>query len=206
MRDRAGHRRVMTFRTFVRTGKGFTLGIGLARIRWDQSEPRTDRGSIGSMEPMSHSKEGWLRGMVGSEERGPGRSEPGYRSRGTSAAVLPREGPSMHLFRPATIVLFLAPLLLTLPMVSQAVAGDHHDHYSVIQDPSIGYAVPIQRVYQYPGAIVFQPTAPYGYAMPIQRVYQFPAALVFQPGPEIPFHATAGSWYDQYGGPSFIPR
>jgi hypothetical protein len=112
----------------------------------------------------------------------------------------------MHLVRPATTFLFLAPLLLTIPMVSQAVAGDHHDHYYVSQDSSIGYTVPIQRVYQFPAAFVFQPTSPVGYAVPIQRVYQFPAAFVFQPGPEVPFHAMPGSWYDQYGGPSFIPR
>jgi hypothetical protein len=91
-------------------------------------------------------------------------------------------------------------------MLSHALAGDHHDHYDVSQDPLIGYAVPIQHVYQYPAAFVFQPTTPWGYAVPIQHVYQFPAAFVFQPGPEVPFQATPGSWYDQYGGPSFIPR
>src|SRR3954463_10760597 len=112
----------------------------------------------------------------------------------------------MRLFRPATTILFLVPFLLTLPMVSRAVAGDHHDHYYVSQDSSIGYAVPIQHVYQYPAPFVLQPTTLWGYAVPIQRVYQFPAAFVFQPGPEVPFHATPGSWYDQYGGPSFIPR
>ena len=105
-----------------------------------------------------------------------------------------------------------AARLLALPFIaasiagSDARAGDNHDHYWISRDPSIGYAVPIQRVYQYPGVIVFQPTTPTGYAVPIQRVYQFPAPLVFQPGSEPPFHATPGSWYDQYGGPSFIPR
>jgi hypothetical protein len=105
-----------------------------------------------------------------------------------------------------------AACLLALPFVvasiagSDARAGDHHDGYQVSGDPAVGYAVPIQRVYQYPGVIVFQPTTPTGYAVPIQRVYQFPAPLVFQPGPELPFHARPGSWYDQYGGPSFIPR
>jgi hypothetical protein len=112
----------------------------------------------------------------------------------------------MRLFRPATTVLLLVTYFSTLPMQSPALAGDHHDHYDVSKDPLIGYAVPIQHVYQYPAAFVFQPTTPWGYAVPIQRVYQFPAAFVFQPGPEVPFQAKPGSWYDQYGGPSFIPR
>jgi hypothetical protein len=89
---------------------------------------------------------------------------------------------------------------------SEVQAGDHHDGYWVSRDPSIGYAVPIQQVYQYPAPFVFQPTSPWGYAVPIQRVYQFPAVFVFQPGPEVPFQATPRSWYDQFGGPSFIPR
>jgi hypothetical protein len=76
----------------------------------------------------------------------------------------------------------------------------------VSEDPAVGYAVPIQRVYQFPAPFVYQPTAPYGYAMPIQRVYQFPAPFVFQPGPEIPFGGVVNSAYDQYAGPSFIPR
>jgi hypothetical protein len=87
-----------------------------------------------------------------------------------------------------------------------ARGGEWHAHYRVSRDPSVGYAVPIQRVYQFPAAVVFQPTAAYGYAVPIQHVYQFPAAMVFQPGPELPFQAMPGPWYDQYGGPSFVPR
>jgi hypothetical protein len=102
--------------------------------------------------------------------------------------------------------------LLALPFVaasmlgSEARAGDHHDHYWVSRDPAMGYAVPIQHVYQFPAAFVFQPTTPWGYAVPIQRVYQFPAAFVFQPGPEVPYRAAAGTSFDQYSGPSFIPR
>jgi hypothetical protein len=105
----------------------------------------------------------------------------------------------------------LAPLaslvyLLASSWGGSAHAGDGLGHYWVSRDPSIGYAVPIQRVYQFPAAFVFQPTAPSGYAVPIQRVYQFPAAFVFQPGPEVPFGGVFHSAYDQYAGPSFIPR
>jgi hypothetical protein len=98
-------------------------------------------------------------------------------------------------------------LILTTPLlVGEAHGGDWYHAYHPSRDPSIGYAVPLQRVYQFPAALVFQPTSPDGYAVPLQRVYQFPAALVFQPGPEIPFWTLPGPWYDQYGGPSFIPR
>ncbi len=87
----------------------------------------------------------------------------------------------MRSVRPATLAGLLFLPLLWAPMMSKACAGDHADHYRVSQDPSIGYAVPIQHV------------------------YQFPAALVFQPGPAIPFGGVMNSAYDQYAGPSFIP-
>jgi len=112
----------------------------------------------------------------------------------------------MRSVRPATLAGLLFLPLFWAPMTSQACAGDHADHYRVSQDPSIGYAVPIQRVYQFPAAFVFQPGPRWGYAVPIQHVYQFPAAFVFQPGPEIPFGGVVHSAYDQYAGPSFIPR
>jgi len=92
------------------------------------------------------------------------------------------------------------------PLMSKACAGDHGGHYWVSQDATIGYAVPIQRVSQFPAALVFQPGPSVGYAVPIQHVYQFPAAVVFQPGPEIPYGGVTNSTYDQYAGPSFIPR
>ena len=88
----------------------------------------------------------------------------------------------MRSVRPATMAGLLFLPLLWAPLMSEACAGDHADHYRVSHDPSIGYAVPIQRV------------------------YQFPAAFVFQPGPEIPFGGVVHSAYDQYAGPSFIPR
>ena len=79
-------------------------------------------------------------------------------------------------------------------------------HYRVSRDSSAGYAVPLQHVYQFPAALVFQPALPYGYAVPLQHVHQFPASLVFQPGTELPFGGVRSSAYDQYTGPSFIPR
>jgi hypothetical protein len=106
--------------------------------------------------------------------------------------------------RIAGALFFFVILAICSEKPSQA-EGDGH-HYWVSGDASVGYAVPIQRVYQFPAAFVFQPTAPEGYAVPIQRVYQFPAAFVFQPGPEVPFGGVFNSAYDQYAGPSFIPR
>jgi hypothetical protein len=101
-------------------------------------------------------------------------------------------------------LLLLVLLAVCFEKPSHAEGEGHH--YWVSQDPSVGYAVPIQRVYQFPAAFVFQPTRLDGYAVPIQRVYQFPAASVFQPGPEVPFGGVLNSAYDQYAGPSFIPR
>jgi len=112
----------------------------------------------------------------------------------------------MRSVRPATLAGLLFLPHLWVPLMSKACAGDHADHYWVSQDPSIGYAVPIQRVYQFPAAFVFQPGPRWSYTVPIQHVYQFPAAFVFQPGPEIPFGGVVHSAYDQYAGPSFIPR
>ena len=112
----------------------------------------------------------------------------------------------MRSVRLATVAgsLFLA--LSSAPLMSEACAGDHGGHYCVSQDPSIGYAAPIQRVYQFPAAFVYQP-GPLGcYTVPIQRVHQFPAAFVYQPGPEIPFGGVVHYAYDQWAGPSYIPR
>ncbi len=112
----------------------------------------------------------------------------------------------MRSIRPATLAsLLLLPLFLAAVM-SHACAGDHADHYQVSQDPSVGYTLPIQRVYQFPAAFVYQPGPRVGYAVPIQRVTQFPAAFVDQPGPEIPFGGVTNAAYDHYAGPSFIPR
>ena len=112
----------------------------------------------------------------------------------------------MRSVRPATLAGLLFLALSWAPLMSQACAGDHGSHYWVSQDPSVGYAVPIQRAYQFPAAFVYQP-GPFGcYTVPIQRVYQFPAAFVYQTGPEIPFGGVVHSAYDQWAGPSHIPR
>jgi hypothetical protein len=113
----------------------------------------------------------------------------------------------MRPVRLAARVGLLIPFLLTMSQGAiNACGGEWHTHYRVSQDPSIGYTVPIQRVYQSPATTVFQPGPRGGYTFPIQHVYQFPAVLVFQPGPEIPFGGVTNSTYDQYAGPSFIPR
>ncbi len=112
----------------------------------------------------------------------------------------------MRSVRPATVAGLLFLLLFWAPLLSKARAGDHGGHYWVSQDPSIGYTVPIQRAYQFPAAFVYQPGPLWGYTVPIQRVYQFPAAFVYQPGPEIPFGGVVHSAYDQWTGPSHIPR
>ena len=106
--------------------------------------------------------------------------------------------------RTARILTFLI-VLVSIASVG-ALAGDEGRHYWVSHDPGLGYAVPIQHVYQFPSPLVFQPTARAGYAIPIQHVYQFPAVHVFQPGSEVPINPSAGALYDQFGGPSFMPR
>jgi hypothetical protein len=46
--------------------------------------------------------------------------------------------------------------------------------YACRNDPSEGYAVPIQAVYQYPAAIVFQPTAPWDYGIQMRQMPLWP--------------------------------
>src|SRR3954464_12459693 len=90
----------------------------------------------------------------------------------------------------------IALALLALAAAS-GVASAGHRHPRHQADPTrVGYATPIQRVYQYPGRIVDQPTSPSRYAAPIQRVYQFPAVIVNQPGAIDPFAAgnPAAPW------------
>jgi hypothetical protein len=77
-------------------------------------------------------------------------------------------------------------------MTGKAFAWGHW----LYKDPSVGYAVPIQTVYQFPAALVSQPTRTTGYAAPIQTVYQFPAAIVNQPGTYGPF--AAPGWVGGY--------
>jgi hypothetical protein len=84
--------------------------------------------------------------------------------------------------------------------------GEGPAHHRVSRDPSVGYAVPLQHVYQFPASLVFQPAAPNGYAVPLQHVYQFPASLVFQPGAELRLGGVWPSTYVQHAGPAFIPR
>jgi hypothetical protein len=96
-------------------------------------------------------------------------------------------------------------LLLTQFVTTRASAGDEGVKYWVSRDPSIGYAVPIPHVDQFPASFVFQPTAPRGYAVPVQHVFQFPASYVYQPGPRVPF-GGARSTYDRYGRATIIPR
>jgi hypothetical protein len=100
----------------------------------------------------------------------------------------------------------ITSLTLGLIMTTLARAGDEDSCYWVSRDPAVGYALPIQRVFQFPAAFVFQPTLAEGYTIPIQRVRQFPAAFVFQPGAEVPWGGVVNSAYDHYAGPSFIPR
>jgi hypothetical protein len=111
---------------------------------------------------------------------------------------------SVRPVKPAGIL--AAVLVFTSIMTCRLGANEPYGHYWVSHDPSIGYAVPIQHVYQFPAAFVDQPTAPRGYAVPIQRVYQFQAPFSYRPGFEVPFGGVVYSAYDQYAGPSFIPR
>jgi hypothetical protein len=67
-----------------------------------------------------------------------------------------------------------------LMLVAPSARG--HDYNGWTNNPAVGYAVPIQAVYQFPKVIVNQPPTPSGYAVPIQSVYQFPAVIANQPG------------------------
>jgi hypothetical protein len=80
----------------------------------------------------------------------------------------------------------LALLIAVTLTPGMAAAGGHKPHRWQ-NDPSVGYAVPIQAVYQFPAVIANQPTTPWGYAAPIQSVYQFPAAVANQPGARVSF-------------------
>lgn len=82
----------------------------------------------------------------------------------------------------------IAALLVAIASLTPGTANalGHRHHAAQWSDEWADYAVPIQDVYQYPAALVWQPTESYGYAVPIQSVYQFPAALVDQPGVVLP--------------------
>jgi hypothetical protein len=83
---------------------------------------------------------------------------------------------------PASIVSLI--VLVAVPGTTYAWGHRHHPRHA--HDARVGYAASIQSVYQFPAALVGQPTLPYGYTVPIQSVYQFPAALVSQPGAFLP--------------------
>jgi hypothetical protein len=98
----------------------------------------------------------------------------------------------MDLRRPTEIAsAFVLTLIILVGMPGTASAWEHRCHTGKGYRPSVGYAVPIQNVYQFPAAMVDQPTLPTGYAVPIQAVYQFPATVVNQPGAYGPFAAPA---------------
>src|SRR5260370_29660860 len=84
----------------------------------------------------------------------------------------PEKGSNLMCLRPLTSI---APavalsLLVVVGVPGTASALGHRHHAGQGCDARVGYAVPIQSVYQYPGVIVGPPTLPYGYAVPIQTV------------------------------------
>jgi hypothetical protein len=97
-----------------------------------------------------------------------------------------------------------ALLAVTLAPVCSAQASD--DHYWVSHDPSIGYAVAIQRVYQFPAAFVYQPAEPVGYPMPAGYYALGWTQWGYRPGTRPYIGGSLFAVYDQYAGPSFIPR
>lgn len=96
-------------------------------------------------------------------------------------------------------LLFVFAVMLT---PGTARAGGHKPH-GWRGNPSDGYAVPIQAVYQFPAAFANQPTTPWGYAVPIQGVYQFPAAFANQPGAAVSFLQPDPAW-DLLGGRPYL--
>jgi hypothetical protein len=103
--------------------------------------------------------------------------------------------------RATTVVLLAAPLLLTLLAPSPTRAGD--DHYWVSHDPRIGYALPYQRVYQFPAVLVNQPPTPF-FLIPPPAPY--PAMLYYQDAPTIRAGGALFAVYDEFAGPSMIPH
>jgi hypothetical protein len=93
---------------------------------------------------------------------------------------------SMINARLGRFALVLALLTVAAFTPKTASAWTHYDDLWMT-DLAAGYTVPIQLVYQFPGVIVDQPTAPWGYTYPIQNIYQFPAVIANQPGSEVPF-------------------
>jgi hypothetical protein len=81
-------------------------------------------------------------------------------------------------------MLALVIAVLLTPVVAAAGGQKRHRWDN---NPSDGYTVPIQVVFQFPAATANQPTAPWGYAAPFQAVYQFPAVFANQPGADVPF-------------------
>src|SRR5262249_55246235 len=77
--------------------------------------------------------------------------------------------------------------ILGLALAVPAHAERHGHHRRFVNGPWVGYAVPLQNVYQFSAALVHQLATPPGYAWPLQNVYQFPAALVHQPQMAPPF-------------------
>jgi hypothetical protein len=106
--------------------------------------------------------------------------------------------------RAGTVGLLL--FLLSTVTTGRVRANEPYGPYFVSHDPAIGYAIPIQRVYQFPAAFVYQPVAPAGYAVAIPRLYQYQAPFSYQPPYEVPFGNVVYSAYDQWAGPSFVPR
>jgi hypothetical protein len=113
--------------------------------------------------------------------------------------------PFMQLVTPAQLARILAALFVFLvPIAGSAQAGDHH--YWVSHDPAIGYAVPYQRVIQFPAVLVNQPPALGVYAMPFDATWQFRGAFFLHPGRDLRYGGSLYSVYDEFAGPSFIPH
>ena len=113
----------------------------------------------------------------------------------------PEKGPNlMDLRRLAEIAsaIVLTPIIL-VAMPGTASAWAHRCHTGYANRASVGYAVPGQNVYQFPAAMVGQPTLPTGYAVPIQDIYQFPATSVNQAGAFGPFAAPGWTGVPAHG-------
>ena len=95
-------------------------------------------------------------------------------------------------------------LMILVGMPGEGSAGGHRRHAGRGHGPSVGYAVPLQSVFQYPAPLVSQPTLRTGYAVPLQSVFQFPAPLISQPG-AAPFALRDTGYGPDLGG-HFVPR
>src|SRR5262249_45386722 len=129
--------------------------------RWTRFEPQPDCASVGHPPNLSGYTSAWARARAT-----PSQAFYAARPHFRNSAKQSESGTiSMGIAR-LTDFSRLAALLIVITAFSTGTANAQHfgHHGGLVFDEWAGYAVPIQDVYQFPAAIVWQPTSPFGYA------------------------------------------